>query len=83
MTYLEAKSARDAIDADVIRLSAILQNFPKGRMGSTPETVKASSEYRSTKLAYDQAFQRLRAFNTLFVRHFASEIRATRRNRFA
>ena len=83
MTYLEAKTTRDAIEADVSRLSAVLQSFPTGPMGLTPDATKASPEYRAAKVAFDAAFERSRRFNGLFVKAFADEIRAERLSRRA
>jgi hypothetical protein len=81
MTYLEAKMRRDAIEADVSRLSAALQSFPTGPMGLTPDATKALPEYRIAKIAFDAAFERSRRFNGRFVKAFAKEIRADRLSR--
>lgn len=40
-----------------------LKGFPKGAMGLTPDSVKASPEWQAAKRAYESAFAALRAFN--------------------
>lgn len=83
MTYLQAKDLSNALTADVKRFSAALDVFPKGPMGPTPEAVRVTPEYRAAKTAFDAAFKRLRAFNGQFVKVFAKEIRAERREHYA
>ena len=81
MTYPEAKAIAEALWADVKSTGAILQGFPKGRMGLTPDDVKASAEFQAAKRAYDVAFKRLRDFNGVFTKTFKAEIRAERREK--
>lgn len=81
MTYDDAKKTRDAIQADLSRHSAVLRAFPTGPMGLTPDAVKATREWRDAKAACDIAFGRLREFNGRFIKSFAKEIRAERRER--
>lgn len=83
MTAFEiAKATRDKLAADVARTSAVLQTFPtEGPMNLTPDAVKFSPMFRAAKAQFDAAFQRLRAFNTVFVKQFAKEIREERRAR--
>ena len=81
MTYQEAKNARDVLDSDVGRLGAILRAYPKGPMNLTPDTIRATPEWKAVKAEFDSAFQRLRKFNAAFVRTFKKEIQAERRNR--
>lgn len=78
-----ATAARDALDAELSRLSAALKVFPSGPMGITPDAVKFSPEFRAAKSAFDAAFHRLRAFNAEYHRTFKAEILAARRARVA
>lgn len=80
-TYSEAKAARAAIESELMRFGAILESFPKGPMGLTPDAVKASPEYRTARASYDAAFRRLQNTNAHFIKAFAMEIRADRRSR--
>lgn len=68
MTYLEAIELRDQCEAEVAARSAVLNTFPKGALGLTPDTVKASPAYRDAKAAYNLAFAALRAINTRLVK---------------
>lgn len=81
-TYTEAKANRDALSAEVDRLSALLNAFPKaGPLRLTPDDVKSSPEFRMTKSFYDAAFAQLRKVNSEFTKTRAKEIRDERRNR--
>lgn len=81
MSYQDAKTQRDKLDARVRELSAALNTFPKRADGLTPDHIKFSPDYRAVKTAYDSAFKALRQFNINFNRVFKKEIRAERRNR--
>lgn len=80
-TYAEAKAVRDAIDAEGREAGKVLNAFPKGAMNLTPDAVKATPEWKAAKARSDALFQKLRTFNTWFVKAFAAEIRAERRSR--
>lgn len=81
--YGEAKAKRAALDAELTRLGAPLKGFPRGPMGLTPDAVRRAPEYLAAKSAFDAAFQRLRHFNGVFTKTFATEIRAERSARRA
>jgi hypothetical protein len=63
-----ALTAKLALDNAVTEASAALQKYPRGNMGLTPDSVKASVEFQRDKRAYDQAFQAMRQFNTVFLK---------------
>jgi hypothetical protein len=50
-------------------------------MNLTPDSVKATPEYRAARAAMESAFAKLRAVNAAFQRTYSKEIRAERRNR--
>ncbi|MDT8992775.1 hypothetical protein RQP54_18020 [Curvibacter sp. APW13] len=83
MTYDEAKKQADGLwtscRATGKSLNDFLAKHPKGPMGLTPDAVKKLPEYIELKAAYDRAAQALRAFNTVYPKRFAKEIRAERR----
>lgn len=78
LTFSQAKATVAELSAELDRTSAALDRFPKGPMGLTPDAVKFSPEYRSAKQAFDTAFAKTRAFNAVFTKTFAKELRAER-----
>lgn len=83
MTYAEAKLIAAALDAEVSRAGAAMDVFPRGPMGLTPDSVKATVEWKIAKHQFDAAFAKLRNFNGAFVKAFAKEMRDERRARRA
>lgn len=81
MNYEEAKQLQDKLYAESKRYSTILNSFPKGPMGMTPDDVKASPEWQEAKQGYAIAADRLRKFNQKFNSVFKNEIAADRRSR--
>jgi len=79
--FTEAKEKSTAINAEVASTSAVLKRFPKNAVGLTPDAVRLSLEYREAKANYDRAFARLRAFNEVYVKSFAKELKAERDKR--
>lgn len=55
---------QDRLYAEMYAASAILKAFPKGNMGLTPDSVKASPEYQAAKRNYEQAFAKVQAYNS-------------------
>lgn len=84
MSFEQAKQHRDRLESAVKQASDNLNRI-KGdttdSMGLTPDAVKQSADYQCAKLAYDQAFTRLRNFNSVFVRTFAKELRDERKKK--
>lgn len=78
MTYEEAKKIRDGIEHEVSRFSIALKSFPRGPMGLTPDTVKASAEWKNAKQGYDATYRKLQNFNSILSKHFDKEIKADR-----
>jgi hypothetical protein len=77
-----AKAESALIEKEVDAASEALRAFPRGPMGLTPDAVAATSEYRSANARYQKAFARQRAFNAVFVKRFAKELRAERSQRY-
>lgn len=86
MDYATYKAARAAIEARVEAASARLKAIPgvgSGRMGPTPDAVKATPEWRDARHAFNVAFAALRDLNGRYARQFARQERqerAARRN---
>ena len=74
--YAEAKAARDVLNARVEQAGKVLEGFPKGELGLTPDHIKASPEWRKAKAEFELAFAVLRGFNKTFTKQFKREIRA-------
>ena len=85
LKYGDWKQASDDINSEVDKLSDILQKFPSGSMGLTPDEVRNSKEYKSAKKNFDNAFKKLQDFNKNsskeFKRQKSKEHRANRGNR--
>lgn len=79
--YSDAKAYRDKLDSHVANLSQTLKSFPKGAMGMTPDSVRASVEFKKVKSEFDGAFQKLRNFNEKFTKVYKGEIQADRASR--
>ena len=75
-----AKAESALLEKEVDAASAALQVFPRGPMGLVSE---ATPEYRAAKARFQKAFARLRAFNAVFTKRFAKELRAERSQRYA
>jgi hypothetical protein len=80
--FEEAKTELALIEKEMAAAEAVMQTFPRGAMGLPPESVRLSPEYRAAKARTDKAFARLRAFNAVYVKRFAKELRAERTKRY-
>jgi len=79
-SFEEAKAEGALIEQEEKAAGEALQLFPRP-MGLIPDAVRATPEYRTAKSRFDKAFARLRAFNGIFVKRFAKELRAERAER--
>lgn len=76
-------AARDRLEVAVKSAAAVLNAFPKGPMGLTPDYVKRDAAYKIAADDFARAFAQLRNFNTVYVRQFRKEIQAARVRRMA
>jgi len=81
MTFEEAKSLQTTREADVMCTGDVLDRFPKGALGLTPDEVKFTPEYRQAKAEFNHAFEAFQNINRYILRHFAKECREERRAR--
>jgi hypothetical protein len=51
-------------------------------MGGVRNDVRATPEFQAANARFQRAFARLRAFNTIYVKRFAKELRAERDKRY-
>ena len=79
--FEDAKAELALIEKEMAAAEAVMRAFPRGAMGLPPESVRLSPEYRAAKAHTDKAFARLRAFNAVYVKRFAKELRAERAQR--
>ncbi|HEX7233902.1 MAG TPA: hypothetical protein VF243_01425, partial [Nitrosospira sp.] len=76
--YQQVKALADAAWERNKQAAAALDKFPKGPMGLTPDSVKATPEWQTAKKEADQAFAATRAANTFLLKNFPKEVRADR-----
>jgi len=78
-TYAQAKAYQDMLYSALDRADRALQAFPKGVMGLTPDSVKASAEFKQASAKYEAAFQTVRSFNAWFTKQYKKERQAERK----
>lgn len=81
MTFAIAKAVQAELERardDASRALNALAGVGTGAMGLTPDSVKASPDYRAARRAYDQRHADLAAFNARFVKQYATELAADR-----
>ena len=79
--FEEAKAEEALVEKEMSEAQAALDGFPRGPTGLTPDAVKETPEWQAAKALANKAFARLRAFNAVFVKRFAKELRAERAER--
>lgn len=80
--YLKAKAHRDALEAEVDKHTKALNLYPKEANGLTPDHIKNTPKFQEDKKRFNQAFSKLRDYNSTFTKKFKSHIAADRANRF-
>jgi hypothetical protein len=76
--FEEAKAEGALLEEEESEAGAALKVFPRGPTGLTPDSVRATPEWKAANARYQKAFARLRDFNGVFVKKFAKELRAER-----
>lgn len=82
-TYEEAKAIADKLWDASRAAGEVMNKFPKGPMGMTPDEVKKTPEWQKAKRNADSAHNAVRAINDYINRHFKKEYAADRKNRAA
>lgn len=78
MNYAEAKKIANELN-EVVRVAGmVLDQFPRGPFGLTPDAVKNSQEYIDANYTFSVAFSKLRNFNVFYVKTFSKERNAER-----
>jgi hypothetical protein len=76
--YPEALAMRDTMEAEVSAASTALASFPRNpATGLTPDTVKASPEFRAARSRYHTAARNMRIFKVSFLRAYSRAWRET------
>jgi hypothetical protein len=70
MNYETFKTLRAPLVERVETTGAKLNTYPAGPMGLTPDSVKATPEWRDDRAAFNGAANTLRAFDNAFKREF-------------
>lgn len=83
LTFQQFKSTQAKIQARMEVAGAKLQTYPRGAMGLTPDDVKNSEEYKADKSEYALAFAQLRQLNGTYIKLYAKELAAERKQRRA
>ena len=79
--FQAARQKQDQLEAESTRTGKALDSFPKGPMNLTPDSVRATPEWRAAKSAADRAFQAYRNFNGMMLKAFPNELKAERNAR--
>jgi hypothetical protein len=82
MTFAEAKAAKAILEQAVNDASDVMQKFPKGEMGLTPDAVKMTLEWQGAYQNYWRAHDQLADFNRNYVKQFKKELNAERVARY-
>ncbi len=72
-TFAEANAARQPFDEACNHWGKVLESFPKGEMGLTPDHIKASQPYGIARAEFDKNMRKLKAINSYIVKHFKKE----------
>lgn len=78
MTFIEAKQMRDSLESEYRIAYAPLKLYPRNAMGLVSEEIRLKPDYRIARKRTEEAFQKLRQFNSRFVKEFKKELAAKR-----
>ena len=76
--YDMAKAHGEKLNAEYKRTAGIMNAYPKGPMGLTPDHIKATPEWQANRQAAKAAFQALRNHNAQMSKYFKKEMKADR-----
>lgn len=82
-TFEQASSRANELWSKAKRCGDVLNAFPKGAMGLTPDEVKFSPPYRSALQEYEKARRDLQTYNTWYTKAFRAEIRRARTAKYS
>ena len=76
--YAKAKAAVDAAYARSNAADAVMKKFPTGAMGLTPDSVKATPEWKAAYAESNAALAEIQKANAFMLKNFPNEVRAER-----
>lgn len=76
--FQAARAKQAQLEAESTRLGRAMNAFPKGPMNLTPDSVRATPEWKAAKAASDKSFQAYRNFNGMMLKAFPKELQAER-----
>lgn len=76
MTFEAFKATQTGLEKNLAEAGKLLDAFPKGFMGLTSDSVKATPEYKLAKLSHNVCVQALRKFNMKYLKNFKKQISA-------
>jgi len=84
INYSQAKLISESINKRVdITSNALNSKYTqKTSIGTIPDSIRQTIQYKTDKLAFDTAFNELKSFNKIYVKTFKKEIRAERLNKY-
>lgn len=83
LSYEEAKRVAERL-WELSSVSAnVLNSYPKGAMGLTPDSVRATPEWKADKAEADRTFRALQDWNKVYTKQFKKERQADRAAKFA
>ena len=84
MIFIEAKEKKKELDKRVDLASKTLNTKYKEKtiIGTVPDHVKSSGQYKEDLLEYNKAFSILRMFNKHYIKEYKKELREERANRY-
>ena len=83
MNYAEAKQIANELNEASKVSGDILDQFPKGAMGLTLDSVRATPEWKLANAKFASDFAKLRTFNAFYVKAFKKERNAERAAKYA
>lgn len=83
LTFSEAKAVADRMWVQSSASSAKLNLYPRGAMGLTLDSVRATIQWNADKSEADRDFRALQDWNKVYVKQFKKEIQTARAAKYA
>ena len=82
INYKTAKIIKSQKEKEHSLASKIMQSYPKGNLGLTPDSVKGTAQWRTDYSTFKNTQSNLKNFNRLFIREFKKEYLAERKQKY-
>jgi hypothetical protein len=77
-TFDQARHVADLLWDKAEKASKVLEKYPRGPMGMTPDHIKATFQWRLDKAGSDAAIENMRTFNKWYIKYYKRQIYAYR-----